>query len=324
METLILPIVLKWRPPVLVRYIATTILVGITFALRFVSGQHLEHFQTVIFFPAIVLASLLFGRPSGLFAAALSAALMDYFFLDPRGSLRVRPDEIVPLLVFIAVSVMIASVTEALRHALERVAAAEREKSMLLDELAHRTKNDFMMIASMLRLQAQRRPEPARTDLNAAAARVQALAQVHDRLQRHDGQTVIDAREYLEGLCSALSGTFREVRAIAVRVTSEPIKLNIASTVPIGLIVNELVTNSLKYAFPKGRSGAIDVALRMADAETVEIVVRDDGIGCPATAQEGLGSQLVRSFAQQMNGTVTREAVNPGCQTTVRVRPRPQ
>ena len=322
METLILAAIPKKRPPVLVRYAVSAALVGIAFAIRWKFGEHLRYFQTLVFFPPIVIASLLFGRPSGLFATTLSAALMAYFFLPPRGSIQVSSDQIVPFLVFIGVGVLIASITEALHHALERVATAERETKVLLHELAHRTRNDFMLIASMLRLQAQRRPEPARTDLEAAAARVQALAQAHDRLQRLDGHTVVDAREYLEGLCAELSESFRDLRPIAVRLAVEPIKLNVASAVPIGLIVNELLTNAWKYAFPNGQSGAIDVTLKMADAETIEITVRDDGIGRPATAPEGLGSQLIRSLAQQMKGTVTREAVASGCHTKVRVRAR--
>ena len=316
----LLPFLLAHRRfPILVCYLGTSLIVGAALVLRLALGSYLENFTVLLFFPAILISSLLFNHGSGLFATALSALLVAYFLLSPSGSLQVGAN-LVPFLLFIVIGLAMATAIEALRHALGQIAAAEREKDLLLHELAHRTKNDFMTIASILRLQAQGQPEEIRLALGAAADRVHVVAGAHEQLHRREENAIVNARDYLERLCQGIGTLLRDVRPIAVRVAAEPISLNVASAVPMGLIVNELVTNAMKYAFPGERGGTIDVGFHMVEPETAEIVVRDDGIGCPATIREGLGSRLVRLLARQMKGTVDRQAQDPGCRVVVRLR----
>ena len=305
-----------------VAYLGATLIVSISFFIRWWFAEYWQGYPVLLFTPAIFLSALLFGRGSGLYATALSAALVAYFFIEPAG-FAVNARERLPFVAFVIIGSGVGFLTEILRHALDRIAAGERQKDLLLHELAHRTKNDFMTIASMLRLQSRDQPEATRAAFDAAADRVGVVASVHDQLHRRAEHAVVDAREYLEALCGSLSAMVRGARPISVEVAAERVALRVESAVPVGLIVNELVTNALKYAFPDGRGGTIDVGFKMTDPETAEIVVHDDGIGCPATARDGLGTQIVRLLAKQMKGTVTREGGHQGCRAVVRVQLKP-
>ena len=322
MENLLLSLLPRRRFPLLVCFSGTLLIVGAAFGLRLMAGEHLQNFTMLFFFPAIFLSALVFDRGSGFFATLLSAGLAAYFFIPPIGSFGVGED-LVPFLLFVLIASALAGAVEALRHALDKVASAEREKDLLLHELAHRTKNDFMTIASILRLQAQGQPEEIRTVLSAAADRVHVVAGAHEQLHRREEYAIVNTRDYLEKLCDGLGALLRGVRPVEVRVAADPVEMNVASAVPMGLIVNELVTNAMKYAFPGERAGTIEVGFHMVESDTAEIVVRDDGIGCPEAAREGLGSRLVRLLAQQMKGSVDRQAQDRGCRVVVRLRVQP-
>ena len=118
-------------------------------------------------------------------------------------------------------------------------------------------------------------------------------------------------RTYLQQLCAHLADALRDVRPIAVNVEATELYLPSEQAVPLGLIVNELVTNSLKHAFPGDRPGTVHVTLS-AEAGVV-LLVRDDGIGCP-TPKEGTGARLTRLLAQQqLGGTIAWERCEKGC-----------
>lgn len=311
------------RLPIPVAYSGATLIVGIAFFVRWYSKAYWHGYTVLLFIPAIFLSALIFDRACGVYATALSAGLAGYFFVKPIGSGGVSAYDLVPFLTFIAIGVVIGFLTELLRHALDRIAADEQQKDLLLRELAHRTKNDFMMMTSILRLQAHEQPQATRAVLDAAVERVAVMAQLHDQLLRRKEHAVVNARDYLEALCRSVSTIVRGAQPVSIQVTADPVELTAETAAPVGLIVNELVTNALKYAFPEGRTGTIDVGFKMADLETAEILVRDNGVGCPSTVREGLGTQLVRLLAKQMKGTVTREVADRGCRAVVRVQLRP-
>ena len=117
-------------------------------------------------------------------------------------------------------------------------------------------------------------------------------------------------------LCRGLGDLLRDVRPIAVRVTCDAIDVPSSVAIHVGLIVNELVTNSLKYAYPGERGGVINVTVARAGPE-VTVIVKDDGVGCPDGVEPGLGSRLVRLLAKQMGGSVRHESVGKGFCTHV-------
>lgn len=313
----------KKRPPLLIAYGGATLFVGIAFYIRWLFKDYWQGYPFLLFFPAIIMSALLFDRASGLYTTALSASLAAYFFIEPIGSFAVNARNFPPFVTFVVIGAGLSFLIQLIRHALHRIVESEQEKDLLLRELAHRTKNDFMMIISLVRLQARGQPPETQALLDTLADRIGVVAAVHDQLQRQDEYAVVSARDYLEALCRSLSSLVRGARDVSVRVEAEPVNLTIKNAIPVGLIVNELVTNSLKYAFPEGRSGTVEIGFKMADPGTAEIVVQDNGIGCPDTAREGSGSQIVRMMARQMKGTFARERAEQGCRSVVRLNLQP-
>jgi two-component sensor histidine kinase len=257
---------------------------------------------------------VLFSRGSGIYAAALSSVLL-YVLVTPQGDLLLPRVYILPLAGFAVTAVGLAIVSEALRTAWERAAAAEQAKDLLLQELAHRTKNNLAIVLSVLSLQAQLKTNPeTRQALEKAIARIRAIASAHEYFRPMEDKGRVEMRGYLEQLCRHLGDALRDVRPIVVKVEAEEIYLPAEQAVPVGLIVNELVTNALKHAFPDDRPGAIEVVLRHESDLT--LLVRDDGIGC-ALKREGLGTRLIRLLARQLGANVAWEKPEVGCQVRI-------
>jgi two-component system, sensor histidine kinase PdtaS len=169
---------------------------------------------------------------------------------------------------------------------------SETQKSLLLEELSHRTKNDLFMVSSVLTLQARAQSDPnVRAALQAAVARVAVIARAQERLRGDNDGGSVEMAAYLEDLCRTLGDMLRDVRPIAVLVSADKLEVNSSDAVSIGLIVNELVTNAIKYAFPDDRGGTVKVSLSQTGGG-VELVVEDDGVGCPPEPSQGMGSRL--------------------------------
>lgn len=299
------------------RYGASSAIVGITALLRLSLSDSLQNFPLLLFIPAVFLCALLFDRGSGFLATILSALIAAYFFIDPIYSFRIGIQSASALLIFILIGFTMSAVTEALRKTIMRLDESEAAKALLLEELAHRTKNDLAIISSAITLQGNASDNTAvKEALAAANARVHVVAQAQDRLRGdHDGG-LVDLSSYVTGLCNGLGDLLRDVRPIAVRVSCCPLDVPSSVAVHVGLIVNELVTNSLKYAYPTERGGIILVNIELEGARLI-VTVTDDGVGCAEGDKPGLGSKLVRLLAKQLNGTVVREPANPGCRVRV-------
>src|SRR5215510_634770 len=304
---------LPTRPqPAVVRYATTTGLVGLCFLAVLGLQDRGGVLGFYVMVPAIFLASVLFDRSSGIYATALSAVLL-YLLVKPAESLLPPQPYILPLLTFVLVALGLAIVSEGLRAAWDRAVAAERAKDMLLQELGHRTKNNLAMVISVLSLQTRSKTNPeVRLALEKAVLRIQAMASAHDHFQPFGHNGRVEMRTYLEDLCRHLGDTLRDVRPIAVNVDADEVYLKPEQAVPVGLIVNELVTNALKHAFPDDRSGMVAITLR-STKPSLTLIVEDNGIGCPPTRTERLGSRLIRLLAQQLGATITWQHAEPGC-----------
>lgn len=314
MENLLYQLASK-RFPVLLRYGVTTVIVGAFFLLRVAMAEKAGTYGFFVFIPAVFLSALLFDRGSGILATALCTAGIVYL-LEPYGEFTVTRQHFIPVVFFTLECIGIAVLCEALRKALERATRAEHQKDLLFQELGHRTKNNLQMIASVLALQARAQKDTTlRASFDAAVARVQVIANAHDRLQPNGHEGSVNLRDYLEDLCTNLGDSLRDLRPVAVRMTVEPIMVSADKAVPLGLIVNELVTNAFKYAFPEGSEGAVHVILRRLNEKEVELIVEDNGVGC-TSLHEGLGSRLVRILVQQLGGQISREQAKPGCLVT--------
>jgi two-component sensor histidine kinase len=306
--------ILPERPqPALVRYGVSAIIILVCCLLQLGVHQYAGFTGFFLLLPGIFVCGLLFDRGSGFVATAIGTAFGWYLFTPSVE----QPRAIVPLTLFFITGVATAFVSEGLRSTMERLAGAERAKDILLQELAHRTKNNIAGISSLLAIQARSSDDKVKAALEAAAGRVRVMADVHDYLLSSGAQRSVVMSRYLEGLCHKLGDTLRGLRPVAIKVAAESIELPEQKAVPIAIIVNELVTNSLKYAFPGDRAGTINVNLHM-DGEIV-LRVDDDGIGSGEATADGLGSRLMKLMTQQLGGTLTRDGNPGGCHVTVRI-----
>lgn len=191
-------------------------------------------------------------------------------------------------------------------------------KEVLLREVHHRVKNNLQIISSLLALQAESLQNPAVAQaLHESKERVQCMALIHERLNEDAQPDQLDFREYAEGLARDLLYSCRtDPELIQLRFELESVWLRMSQAIPCGLILNELLTNALKYAFPKGRAGEIVVALRGGEDELVTLTVSDNGVGLPAEldsrTSQSLGLRIVDILRRQLDGTVQRQAGAPG------------
>jgi two-component system, sensor histidine kinase PdtaS len=305
--------------PTWARYAATIAIVAATLAVRLALHAWFPGSPFLLFFLAIILCSALFDHGAGMFSVLLSAALAKWFLIDPTGTLNVlRSEDIVGLSVFIAIGLISASVLEALHRvahdladANEMLVASEGEKDLLLQEASHRFKNELTMLSTMLRLQQRAMQDGAASSaLGVTADRVLVLGRLHERLQRSKTTAVVDTRAFISALCDDLK-TAIELRPIMLEVDAESHVINQERAVPVGLIINELLTNALKYAFPDQRPGRVKVEF-VLEAQAYRLSVSDNGVGIAAadgSAGSGLGQRLVRAMASQLGGSLE---IGPG------------
>jgi two-component sensor histidine kinase len=314
MEKLLLRLIGVQRQRTTVRYGFSAVIVGCAALIQYAASEPLQHYRLLLFFPAVLLCSLLFCKGSGIFAALMSALAALLISFGPRFSTSSSTGDAVALAIFVLVGCATAAVSEALRKMGRDLATSERRKSLLLEELAHRTNNDLAILSSAIALQARASDnDEVRQALETANARVQVVASAHSRLRASHPGAEVELSEYLEELCRGLGDMHRGVRPIAVRVTCAKLFTDEPTAILIGLIINELVTNSLKYAFPESRGGVIEVDAQHTLAGGYRVAVTDNGIGCPGQAS-GLGTRLVRLLAKQRGGHFERNSNSEGCE----------
>jgi len=313
--------------PVAIRYLLTVCVVLAVMWAWTHTGHDAQRYPYLIFLPVIFACGAIFDRGNGFLATILSATIVDYFMQRPVGSLAVADgDDLVALALFIAVGFSMAFVVEALHVGLvdlsiehQRVQAAVRDREVLLEELSHRTRNDLANVITLLNMQARSADGVAREAMISAADRVQAIARVHRRFQIHNHRVVVDTKSYIGELCDDLKLSRLASRPIALHCESESHLISIEKAVPLGLIVNECVTNATKHAFPDERPGTISVRLiRVGDTYT--LTVTDNGIGTKAdAAHAGTGSRLIQMLAAQLGSTIEIEPRSPGTAVIVTI-----
>lgn len=207
----------------------------------------------------------------------------------------------------------------------ERIRASLREKEVLLKEVHHRVKNNLQVISSIINLQAETiEDEHIKQLFSDTRARVRSIALVHERLYESKNLDNIDFKDYVEGLVRDLCESFAiDGARIETDFKIHDLSLDLDKVINCGLIVNELVTNSLKYAFPGNRPGKISISLESHDSMAV-LSVSDNGIGIPESLVLGstgtLGLMLVEGLTKELEGTLKLSSV--GGATFVMTFPR--
>jgi two-component sensor histidine kinase/sensor domain CHASE-containing protein len=201
-----------------------------------------------------------------------------------------------------------------------------RQKSVLLKEIHHRVKNNLQVISGLLYLQARRTNDPKLMEvLNESSNRVKSVALIHQRLQQSKDTVSVELSEYVRDLTTVLLHSCeRDVAVTKLNLDLEKnVVIGIDTAVPCGLIVNELVSNSLKHAFPDGHGGEINISLHTDDADFITLVVGDNGAGMPDgfdfRKADSLGLQLVVSLVSQLSGSIDVDT-SGGTRFTIRFR----
>lgn len=203
------------------------------------------------------------------------------------------------------------------KHMEEQIRAALEEKGVLLREIHHRVKNNLQIIISLFNLQTS-----YVTDNNAYKAlkegqdRIKSMALIHERFYQTDGLSKIDFDDYIKKLAENLMQSFKiSPDQISLIIHAEKISLDIDTAVPCGLIINEIVSNSLKHAFKKDAKGEIRIELAQTVTDKFRLVIEDNGIGMPedfsAETSDSLGIQLIQALTDQLEGDMKVESA-PG------------
>jgi two-component sensor histidine kinase len=209
------------------------------------------------------------------------------------------------------------------RAADKKLAEAIRAKEALMKEILHRTKNNLALITGFLELQSAYVEDTRLLNiLQDAELRIQTIALIQEKLYRSQDLTSIDLGAYLKDLADMFIHFQGTAGAITLHTDFETLVVSTDTAIPCGLILNELLSNAIKHAFPEGQPGTITLTLTSIGNDAVELRVRDDGVGLPEDfdmlATESLGLQLVQMFVESLlQGTVTWQ-VDHGTQWKVR------
>jgi PAS domain S-box-containing protein len=210
----------------------------------------------------------------------------------------------------LGIGTVVVDITER-QHMEERLQASLHEKEVLLKEIHHRVKNNLQIVSSLLDLQADALPDPqVRTIFEDSQQRIQAMALIHESLYQSEDLAHIDAASYMQRLCARLGQVHHLVaERVAVRVRAEAVRLEVQMAIACGLILQELLSNSYKHAFPDGRTGEIQITLEVGPRQQAILSVRDTGVGFPESLDfhttDSLGLQLVYLLTEQLQGTIT-------------------
>jgi two-component sensor histidine kinase len=199
----------------------------------------------------------------------------------------------------------------------EHIRAALNEREILLGEIHHRVKNNLQIVHSLLDLQFDRIADPVVLDmLRASQQRVRSMALIHQSLYESKDFAQVDFASFLDALVPPLLSSYGvDPECITLSINATEVLLPIAAAIPCGLLVNELLANALKHAFPQGRSGEIRIDLTHEEDDNVALSVSDDGVGIPEDLDLGeggaLGLHLVKLLTDQLGAVMTLQRSKP-------------
>jgi two-component sensor histidine kinase len=200
------------------------------------------------------------------------------------------------------------------------------EKEWLVREVHHRVKNNLQTIMSLLELPAESMRIDPLSAIQASQNRIFATSLLHQKLYQGDNMSSVNMGVYIPELIHYLRDVFETGRRIELKTSVEQIELDISQAVPIGIIVNEVVTNAIKHAFPsRPENPTIRISLHMIDENTALLKITDNGTGVPpelGNRKTGLGLRLVTELTKDIDGVVEVSS-GPGTTVAVRFTPRP-
>ena len=195
---------------------------------------------------------------------------------------------------------------EELRASHAQIEQRNKEKETLLREIHHRVKNNLQLVTSLLNLHANRlAKEEERFVFRDCQSRIKSMSAVHEQLYQKGNLSKIDVKEYIEEICKELFFSYRSEEVIKLRLNLDKYHFDIEKSIPFGLILNELIVNVLKHAFPSSHGGIVSIGLKEL-SDSIELSISDDGVGFDATGQyTTMGLDLVDTLVSQVDGECT-------------------
>jgi two-component sensor histidine kinase len=195
-----------------------------------------------------------------------------------------------------------------------KLSVKNNENVLLLKEIHHRVKNNLEVVSGLLALQSAKIDDPTMQEVMLASQnRVQSMGILHQKLYQSEHLAFIEMKNYFENLCMNVLDSYNESERIKVTIDMEALELDVDTALPLGLIVNELLTNSLKYAFPTGEKGKVELSLKNLFEDTFQLRISDNGVGKSLDTKAkgtGFGTQLVDLLTRQIDGEMIQEVSN--------------
>lgn len=304
----------------------------LTYTLNFMphSVHGIEFFWMILFTLYTIFA---IGRVEGYIVMVLNAAgIVFYFLYSFQENMSILQQELqgsqllATVLNIIVASALIAYIVNQfiqlnsyaetkfkaanleLKNQNRLVQAQNEEKTIMLKEIHHRVKNNLQVISSLLRLQSHEiEEESTRLHFKDAVHRVAAMALIHEQMYQNEDLAKIDLKIYLESLAKELIRTYGGETQIEMKIESDLRRLGNDTLVPVALIFNELISNSLKHAFRHQHIGKIEVELFEAEKEGLfSLMYKDDGVWADAAKENSFGLELITTLTEQLDGKVQR------------------
>jgi two-component system, sensor histidine kinase PdtaS len=304
--------------PLWLRLGLAAIILGAAYAFQIPLEREVPGEPFLLFFIIVIISALAFGEYVGFLACGASAALSAHFF-EPLGSIAVHhATDLIKIELYAVICALSILGVGRLRSAIVLLYVAmsnnEKKSAILLEEMAHRTSNNFAVVAALLRSKASTVAEPdAKTILEDAVEQIVTMARLHRSLRVTNDDITVDSRNFISALAGDLKDAMGKNRPVCITSRAASCALPVAQAIPLGLIVNELVTNAVKHAFPDGRSGTIRVNLDKREPNELVLTVEDDGIGLQGQhLSVGSGQTIIGHLIDQLGGRVERKSSNRG------------
>ena len=187
------------------------------------------------------------------------------------------------------------------------IEAKSKQNETLLKEIHHRVKNNLQTISSLLYLQSYgEKNERTKENITLTQQRVESMALIHKNLYQRENLAAIEMKEYIKSLCESLISAYQSPKKqVKLVINMQNFELDIDRAIPMGLIINEIITNSLKYAFSPNYKGEVRINLEKHDNRSTSLLIADNGVGRSADATPSFGSQLIQLLSKQMKASLS-------------------
>jgi two-component sensor histidine kinase len=279
------------------------------FLLRFLSGDAMRDLPFITLLPAILIAAMIGGLRVGVVVAVLSGVAAWYWFLPPQDSFELEWPHGPLSLVFFAVTAAIELyIIRTLNLAVDQLSAERDLNTVMFQELQHRVANNLQFVSSLLsyqRREALSDPAAAVKALDVAQNRLDLMARIHRRLYE-PAALHMPLGKYFEGLCQEILEATGAKNVVCV-VEMPQVTFDIRRLMALSLLVNEIITNSVKHGFSEGKGGTVSLRLDEEAANRYALTIKDNGRGIAADqdTSKGLGFTIMRNLAAQLSGEIS-------------------